>query len=151
MKNPFNILNGTILIIVLSVVGLIVLIFFSRSLKFGLVQEDYYEQDLKYQQQIERIERTNALEKSVIISLENDTLLIDFPEIFNFRDISGKIHLFRPSDPELDRFIPLELNESGAQKIDTDELYNGLWKVKLNWTHKELEYYKEKRIFLSSQ
>jgi hypothetical protein len=150
MKNPFNILNGTILVIVLSIVGLILLIIFSQSLDFGLTQENYYEQGLKYQQQIERIERTKALSESVKISLEKSILLIEFPELFVPNNVIGKIHFFRPSNPSLDKILPLELSENGIQKIDLSDFLNGLWIVKLYWSNKDLEYYMEKRIFINN-
>jgi len=151
MKSPFNILNGTIFVILFSIVGLIVLIIFSQSLDFGLVQDDYYEQDLKYQKQIERIERTNALPESVKILLVNDVLLVDFPELFQANEVGGSIHLFRPSDPNLDQKISLELLNDGTQEIDVTQLLKGSWLVKLNWSHKDLEYYMEKRIFLTNE
>jgi hypothetical protein len=148
MKNPFNILNGTIFVIILSIIGLIVLIIFSQSLDFGLTREDYYEQDLKYQSQIERIERTINLIEPVDISIMNNILQIKFPDVFDSKEVSGTIQLFRPSDPNLDRTIPLELDTNGIQNSNISALLNGLWIVKMNWVHSGSEYYMEKRIFI---
>jgi len=149
MKNPFNILNGIIATIVFSVVGLIVLIIFSGTLDFGLVEEDYYEKGLQYQDQIERVESTNKLSEPVEITNLGSNIYIKFPELFEFDMIKGKIQLFRPSDPKLDRFVPLQLDEEGQQVINVSSLDQGAWIVKLNWSHDSIEYYTEKRIFLN--
>lgn len=149
MKNPFTMLNGIIATIVLSVVGLIVLIVFSGTLDFGLVEEDYYEKGLQYQDQIERIESTNKLSEPVKIKNLGSNIYIKFPELFDFDMIEGKTQLFRPSDPKLDRFVPLQLDEEGQQIINVSSLDQGAWIVKLNWSHDSIEFYTEKRIFLN--
>jgi hypothetical protein len=149
MKNPFTILNGIIATIVLSVVGLIVLIVFSGTLDFGLVEQDYYEKGLQYQDQIDRIESTNKLSEPVMITNLGNHVLIKYPEIFDFNTIEGKTQLFRPSDPKLDRILPLQLDEEGQQIINVSSLNQGAWIVKLNWSQDSVEYYTEKRIFLN--
>lgn len=149
MKNLFNIRNGIIFTIVIFIIGLIWYIIFSYSVEFGMVEEDYYEKGLNYQDQIDRIENTAKLSEPVKIKNVENTIIIKFPESLNLNSIKGQIHFFRPSDPSLDKFSVLNITEGGLQEIGTDSMQGGAWIVKLNWTLDTLEYYTEKRIFLN--
>lgn len=149
MKSPLTFFQGIVLVIVLSFIGLIVLIIFSKSLDFGLVEENYYEKDLKYQEQINRIELAKSLSEPVEIQYLDNVISIVFPKNFNYSNVNGKIHLFRPSNPDLDIVFPIKLNDKGKQLIDISELKYGSWIVKLEWMHEGLEYYTEKRIFIN--
>ena len=150
MKNPFTILNGIIITIILSIVGLVALIIFSGTLNFGLVEDDYYEKGLQYQKQITRTENTNKLVEPVEIIKSGRLVEFQFPEFFNYNGIEGWIHFYRPSDPSLDTIVPLNLTDEGIQQIDVNLYEHGAWIVKMNWEHNAVEYFIEKRIYLNN-
>ncbi len=150
MKSPVTFLQGIVSVIVLSIIGLIALIIFSGKIKFGMVDENYYEKDLQYQDQIDRIERAGELQEAVKIELIGNYISIDFPELFEPTEVSGEIKLYRPSDPQLDQFINILLDNEGRQFIETTRLKSGAWKLMLTWYYDDLDYYIEKRIFINN-
>ena len=113
----------------------------------NLVSDDYYDKEIKYQQQIERIERTNKLEKENIISYKGSVVTIELPLKFSSKTVEGEVHFYRPSDATSDLKIPLSIDSSGIQIIPVSALEKGLWTIKVDWLILGKEYFNEKRIF----
>lgn len=107
-----------------------------------LVTQDYYEQEIKYQEQIDRMINANAIASD---ALEYDgqlkSLLLKLPE-----GSKGTLHLFRPSDARLDQKISFDMINSAGNSVDVKSLKAGYWRVKLTWSEGEKEYYLEKKI-----
>ncbi|MCE1190132.1 MAG: FixH family protein [Ignavibacteria bacterium] len=109
------------------------LLIFAFNQKVELVTPNYYEQELKYQQEIDRQKNTMHLQTEPSFSYENKALHISFPikEVGN--SISGSVIFYRPSDSGKDRTYKIAIDTSGLQHIPTTGLLPGLWKVKVNW------------------
>ena len=113
-----------------------------------LVRTDYYEHEIKYQSQIERVARTSALGPGANITYDASRGVIRVAIPVSERDsrIEGNVHLYRPSNSRLDERIPLSLGIDGTQMIDVSKLESGVWKVFLNWKALDQEYYLEKPV-----
>lgn len=124
---------------------LVALIIFSRTQQVDLVAEDYYDREIKYQQQINRIDRAKSLSEPLnwIHDKEKRVLIVQFPSELNPDQVRGNILFFRPSDAKQDRLVALNLSADGTQQISTKNLTRGLWKIKVFWHLKKIEYYKE--------
>ena len=114
----------------------------------NLVADDYYNQEIKYQQQIDRIERTKKLDEESIIVFNGTTINVTIPESLMNRDLTGEIYFYRPSDEKSDIKIPLYTDSLGLQVIPVSSLEKGLWSVKVSWLAGEMEYFVEERIFI---
>ena len=136
--------------IIIFILHLLALVIIASVQKIDLVRKDYYPAELKHQQQIDRINRSKQLENSVSIHFLPDERVVEIgsPPNFNWDLISGRIELYRPSDAGLDRSLPLEFNAEGKQIISTEDLANGLWRIKVNWKLGDLEYYDETVIVI---
>lgn len=112
-----------------------------------LVSKDYYEQEIKYQDQIEKVKRTQALgDVMVNYSAEDNTMLMKMPATYKDKNLTGTITLFRPSNDKLDKQLPLELGRDQSQLLDTKDLESGIWKVRVHFSDGEETYYSEKTI-----
>lgn len=113
----------------------------------SLVSEKYYQDDIAYQQQYNRIKNSQELEVPLEVQYdkEKERLTLAFPP--NIQTVKGIIHLFCPSSSEEDVKIPIEL-ETGwnRQTLILSGLKNGLWKVKIHWEDGNREFYDEKII-----
>ena len=120
----------------------------SFSTKVNLVAPDYYRQELAYQQQIDKIVNTAALEQPVTIELiaEDEMMEVTFPA--DLEGLTGTITLYRPSNAQMDRVWVLQTDEQNQQRIPVGELPRGLWKVKLEWQAQDKPYYQQKNIYL---
>ncbi len=147
-KSHWPIVISIIYISFMSVfIGIVI---FSTFNKVDLVTEDYYEQEIKYQQQIDRISRTNSLSVPVNWYYDKNKrqIKIQFPEEINFKDVEGNILFFRPSDAKQDKVIALRLSSENSQTISTQHLVPGLWKLKIFWQVMQTEFYTEGTLII---
>ena len=114
-----------------------------------LVTDNYYEKDLKYQQEIDKLNRTAALEEKVEIKFDSSAVELVFPESFSTEKISGEIYFYRPSDRKKDFTIPLSLNSEARQIIPVTRIDKGFWRIKLSWILEGDEYYNENVIIIN--
>ncbi|MCX6158754.1 MAG: FixH family protein [Ignavibacteriota bacterium] len=111
--------------------------------KVDIVTENYYEKELKYQEQIDKVTRTRALKESVEITNTGKELIIKFPNLPDKNQTKDFISLYRPSDDSKDVKIPILTDTSKTQLVSVDRLVKGYWKAKINWTSGGSEYYYE--------
>jgi hypothetical protein len=124
---------------------LIGIVVFSTYNQVDLVVDDYYEKELKYQQQIDRINRAKALSEPVSWHYDktNKHVTIHFPDDINAKNIRGNILFFRPSDATQDKIVALRLSPDNLQTISTQHLVPGLWKIKIFWQENQKDFYTE--------
>jgi nitrogen fixation protein FixH len=114
-----------------------------------LVSKDYYDQEIKYQDQIEKVKRTQALGDVMLdYNAEANTILLQLPATYKDKSLTGTITLFRPSDDEMDKKLPLQLGRDHSQLLETVDLKSGIWKVRVDFSDGEETYYSEKTIQL---
>ncbi len=142
----FNWGTGIVLLLVLFFGAIAFIIIFPFNQKVDLVTDDYYQKELKYQEQIDRSSRTKMLKEEIILAQNRKTVEIIFPE--SYGKVSGEIMFYRPSDLAQDFSISINTNNEGKQTIGIGELAPGLWKVKIIWTMQGQEYYFEKAIMI---
>jgi nitrogen fixation protein FixH len=112
-----------------------------------LVSKDYYAQEIAYQDQIDRVRRTQALgDVMLTYKEEGQTILLQVPATYSDKKLNGTVTLFRPSDDKLDQQLPLQLGRDLSQLIEVGKLEKGLWKVRVNFSDGEDAYYSEKTI-----
>ena len=124
------------------------LVAFSTWHRVDLVTPDYYEQEMRFQEQINRVHRTATLHKDVSIQLEEPTqhLLIILPAANAAQPLKGSVAFYRPSQAVLDRRFPLLLDSTGRQELDMSGFEAGLWRVCVNWTAGQEEFYRDENI-----
>ncbi len=116
-----------------------------------LVSADYYDNEIKYQQQINQIQNTLALKvKPITIYNKTDNFIeIKFPDTMKTDLIAGEINFFKPDNASLDFNVKIELDSNNIQTIDTKKLTIGVWKLKTKWTSNSISYYQEESIFIN--
>jgi nitrogen fixation protein FixH len=141
---------GIILALVLFAAGLVALIVFATSSNSDLVTEDYYEQEIQYDQKLERLERTAEVSDQVEVSqdLATQRIQIQLPIEHVTPTTQGQIHLYRPAAAGMDRRLPLALNQDGQQWIMTEGLAAGLWQLKIEWNVGKQGYFADRRLVL---
>ncbi|HEY5909992.1 MAG TPA: FixH family protein [Verrucomicrobiae bacterium] len=131
--NPWPI--AIIAFFAVAVSGIAAFIVFCACHPADLVAEDYYEQEMRYQGQIERVQRNARHPNPATVTFDPAmrSILIAFPARDPGAQVAGTIQLYRPSSARLDRQFQLEPDAAGLQRIDARELSPGLWKVRVSW------------------
>jgi hypothetical protein len=129
--------------------GMLFLVYKCTQQSVDLVSTDYYAQELKFQDKIDRLNNSEQLDVklAVVYSPEHSNIQIVFPESSTPNNTTGEIVLFRPDNSKLDFKIPIDITE-GVQNIPTDKLSKGLWRVKSSWSTNDTPYYQEEKIII---
>lgn len=134
----------------LFVVAVLALVLFVSLEEIQLVEPDYYEKELVFQQQIDRVKRTLELPSAVTFDYDRTGRVITVlypPEVEPSR-LAGRISLMRPSNADLDRMVQVLPDSTGRQVIDASALELGMWRLKASWMIDDVEYYSEDMIVI---
>lgn len=132
-----SILYGGFILLIVTLVTL------SMKQKVDLVSEDYYQQELDFQQKINQRERTEKLTTQLTWNVTNKQLELQFPAEFKGHVKQGKIFFFRPSDAVLDQHILLQKDTATVQHFVLNQLKKGVYKMQVSWEVNSTEYYNE--------
>ncbi|MGB3779477.1 MAG: FixH family protein [Tunicatimonas sp.] len=140
---------GWSIVLAFSLFGLFIgwLVFRTFQETIELVSEDYYQQELGYQQQIDKMTNNQALPVPLTFSQQAQQLVVQFPAE-PAAEVQGEIHLFRPSDARRDQILTIALNPQRQQIIATEGLVKGHYRVKVDWTSGDAAYYTEETVFI---
>ena len=144
---------GIIITFALFIAGTVGLIVMACSQKADLVSADYYEQELKFQGRIDRVERTRraVTQAAVAYDATRQCITISLPAEQARHAISGRIELYRPSAAGLDREVKLEPDTNGVQRLDAAGMVPGLWKVRVSWTVENLDYFLDQKVVVGAK
>jgi len=110
-----------------------------------LVSEDYYKDELHYQQEIDKLNNAAALNEDVNMDWDESGITIKFPSNFDPTNITGTIFFQRLSNSKIDFQRKIEL-ESSIYFIKNEDLVQGIWDVKIEWSVQKNEYLFKKKI-----
>jgi len=139
-----------ILFIYLAFVGMIgYLIFRCTQENIDLVADNYYEKELKFQNQIDMQQNAaNLNQRPLIMQLEGQqVIVIKFPDSIS-SGITGTITFFRPDNSKHDFTALIKPDDNGIQQIQNEKLIKGNWLVKTSWSKNGISYYQEDKVFI---
>jgi hypothetical protein len=111
-----------------------------------LVTGEYYKEELKYQEQIDRLNNAGALTDIPVITINKKQLQLDYSLLPMVRN--ARVSLFRPSDPRLDQDFIIQESSATSQTFEIRKPQAGLYRAKMTWEQAGKEYYIEKVIVL---
>lgn len=141
---PFGIVTA----FALFITGTVVLIVISASSTTDLVAADYYEQEIRYQGQLDRLNRAQNLPAKATAAYDASRHAITIALPREHAGANGDVHLYRPSTAGLDQRVALQLDANGLQTLNAAQLRPGLWKVKVQWTAAGQDYAIEETVIV---
>ena len=88
-----------------------------------LVTEEYYKQELAYQDQIDAQQNSARLAKNIQVEVTAEGIQIMFPP--EKKDIKGEVSLYRPSNKKLDLEIPISLENQQMIILKITQYHTG--------------------------
>lgn len=131
----------------LFVAGILYMVIQSSSQKMDLVTTDYYAKELKYQETIDEINRTNALSEEVKYNVNSDEITITLPKDFLGKQVNGSVNLYCPSDAKKDINHAFDGNALQV-KLPMTKYTKGLYELQVTWYADRLKYYYKTKIFI---
>jgi hypothetical protein len=127
----------------LGFVAMIVcLVVMSIHQKIDLVTDQYYTEELQFQNKIDKKNRSLALDTPLRWSVGDQYLEIQYPNTSNNDDVSGNVTLYCPANNEHDRSIKIQ-TKNLKQRIALTEIPEGRYQLKIDWQHGSETYFNE--------
>ncbi len=146
-RNPWPIAIVAYFVLFISfIIGYII---WSTGQRQDLVRSDYYEQEIKFQQRLDSMNRTQPLRAQVAVTFDPATRAVRIAlPVENGKPSIGEIDLYRPSDSRLDKKFQLALDAQGIQHLDAAKLRPGRWKVRVQWTVDGRDYFFDQALVI---
>lgn len=135
------------LVYIVFIAGVMLLVFKSSSQKVELVTEDYYEQELKFQQKIDQAERAQALSVPMKYVVENNRIAVWFPPEMKGKKIEAQVLVYFVADQARDRTYMLT-TDTAVVFIELPENNKGNYELKMDWKAENTSYYSEYKFFI---
>ncbi|TKC05941.1 FixH family protein [Pedobacter frigoris] len=123
------------------IVVLAVLMFNSKT--DALVDMDYYEKGLNYDEEYNSKEQVKTDNAAPDIQLSPEGIVLGFKN-----SAVGNIRLMRVSDKKLDKKISFETNPDREFAVVTTEMVKGRWRLIISWNSEEKSYLYEQEVNL---
>lgn len=137
----------------LAVCGVVTFVTYCSRHRVDLVAADYYEQEIRYQDQLDRANRATSLQAPAKVDYNSNSRLItvSMPADHLQPSLKGWIQLYRPSAASLDQKLPLAIDVAGKQFIDGATLSEGLWHVRVSWNLNGADYYFDQKLVIGKK
>lgn len=135
---------GTKLIIALGLFMSFIIVLSTRMIfsdKDDLVEKDYYEKGLAYD---EVYEKTSNVERDQALPVISKGVDKDISILFK-RQATGIAKFQHASNRQLDRIYKIQTGENGEARLSLKDLQSGYWHLELDWKSDTTSYiYKDK-------
>ena len=111
---------------------------------FDLVAEDYYAQEINYQQKLNKLANAAESQKTVLVKQKGDVIVLTFPD----QETKGNIHFYHPSRKIFDREFDINLSQNNVQEINRSELIAGSYRVNISWQTGDKDYFQQSSIYI---
>ena len=112
----------------------------------SLVSKDYYQEELVYEDQIQRLNNVAALKEKPVISVVDHMVQVEFSQ-FNTIE-HAELEIFCPSNASMDRKFLVKSSDQPVQFFKLDPLQKGMHRAKLQWEMNGKEFYLEEVIYI---
>lgn len=116
--------------------------------QYDLVSEDYYAQELKYQEKIDGSKAAASI-SPVKISQTTSDVVIQMPEELKGLSLTGDVWLYCANKASDDVKLPLQLDANGIMEIDKKTIAGSKYTAKISWSSSDTKYYKELPLIIT--
>ena len=120
------------------------MVWMSTQLKTELVTNDYYGKELKFQEQLDKMRRSNVLTDTVSWMVVNKKeVRLQFPHEVNGKEVKAQILFYRPDNSLHDFNVTCQPDSTGICVVNSDKFLHGAYKMEVDWSAGKETYYTE--------
>jgi len=138
--------GGIVLLLVGFACGIMTLVVIASSSHTELVSENYYEQEIQYQQRIDGLARAHETGASLSYDQAKTNLVLSFGPRAVVPDAPARVQFYRASAASQDQELPPLPQADGRLAVDISQLQPGPWKVRASWSVGGREYLLESSL-----
>jgi hypothetical protein len=143
----FNWGTGIAIFIWMFIIFILSFVFTAAYTHTDLYAEDYYQQELDYQNTIDAKQNAKSFDDEVYLSQGTQSIVVHLPENIDWKNTEGSVHLYRANDASQDKTYKIT-TENSKMIIPKNDLTNGKFYVKIAWQNEEKNYLITKEIVL---
>jgi hypothetical protein len=148
MKTTFNWGTGITIAIIAFMGFILFIVFQATSTDADLYADDYYQQEIDYQDKIDAKANTNELKNSIKVQQTEDIITIDFPNEFVGQSVTGTAFFYRPDNASLDKRFKIKTTDN-QQIIMKKNITSGQYDLKINCKVNSKVYFMEQTIYIN--
>jgi hypothetical protein len=111
-----------------------------------LVRDDYYQDEIAYQQHIDRVANARRFDPATYINYRSASRQIEVMMPDSLKE--GTLKLYRPADSQQDDQQVLSPGMPALIAVSMKNKPGGLWRAQLSWSDGKREYYTERELIL---
>ncbi len=139
--------TGITITIIVGALLMLFMVYKTTTVDIDMAEQDYYSQELKFNQKLEAISNANQLSSPIVVSQNDQVIKLIVPHEC-IQNVSGEILLYRPSSVKHDLLIAFAPDGNGDIFIEKDQLLKGIYKLKADWQMKGKSFYQEQSFFV---
>lgn len=140
--------TGIAITFIVAATGILFLVYKSTTAEFEMVEDNYYEQEMKFNKQLEASRNAARLSSPISVRNEENFIAINVPKECVSPETSGKIWIYRPSSVKNDLHIEFSPDSNGDIFLDKDKLITGVYKLKADWQMNGTDYHQEQSFYV---
>lgn len=110
-----------------------------------LVIEDYYKEELTFQNDIDKLNNAKNLNENISYKKSDEGLILNFPSDIDISKVTGNVFLYRPSNKQLDFDTTISLSKPYLL-IPDKRLVGGRWNIEVDWQYNGQSYFYKETI-----
>lgn len=112
----------------------------------SLVTDEYYAEELKYQERIDAQARARSLSAPVAILVKGDEVELRFPAELKGKSVTGTLNLLRPNDARGDRRVAVRMDADGLFRSPALQLLPGRYDASIDWQADGVSYHSSDKL-----
>jgi hypothetical protein len=142
---------GIVTAFVIFIGGMATAVVIASCHRDSLVDKDYYEQELKFQGQIDAVRQARDAGAKLVYDAAVGQVVITLPPAQLTQKLSGTITFYRANDAKLDRELLLEPKADGTQTLNVANFVPGSWLVRVKWQADGKNFHLEQKIIVPAK
>lgn len=134
------------IVLALFVVCMISMVVLAMRQSNDMVDHNYYEREMKYQEVINASNNLKDVQDGDIVFQDEKSIIIKFPTSIAGK---GRAEFLKTDDKSKDVNIGFEPNEEGLAYLSKSFFNRGVYMARVSWSFADNPYYKEQQIFIT--
>lgn len=126
------------------------LVYKTFTVDFDLVAEDYYAQEIAYEERMTQINNLNALGEAPQVLQDDEAIVVRLPAD-HLAGSKGTLVFYNPANKDNDRKFDFDVDQGGILRINKAELGAMFYEVRLQWENNNKAFYHASDLHVKRQ
>jgi nitrogen fixation protein FixH len=136
------------IVIISFIVIMLSMVFVAFKQTNEMIENNYYDREIKYQSMIDAAANLNSLSSDSVIIQNTNNLEVQIPKNLVKEFTKGKIEFVKNDDEKKDQLITFAPDVNGSFSINKAKFSSGAYTAKIEWTSGSKLYYREQKIII---